>query len=167
MDNKVSRKQYVSKDCFICGTANIAGLKAKFYEMENKEIVGIFTAKDMHQSYPNRLHGGVSAAILDETIGRAMMINDKDAWGVTVELNLKYKKPVPLNEELKVVARITRDTRKIFEGEGEIILSNGEVAVTAYAKYVKMSVNKIAGELENADDFMYYEEDDGPEYIEY
>ena len=121
----------------------------------------------MHQSYPNRLHGGVSAAILDETIGRTMMLEDPDAWGVTVELTLKYKKPVPLNEELKVIARPLRNSRKIFEGEGEIILSSGEVAVTAYAKYVKMPINKIAEGVECMDDFMYYEEDNGPEYIEY
>lgn len=167
MENKVARKQYVSKECFICGTENIAGLKAKFYETESSEVVGVFTAQDIHQSYPNRLHGGVSAALLDETIGRAMMLNDPNAWGVTVELNLQYKKPVPLNEELKVVAKITRDTRKIFEGEGKIILKSGEVAVTAYGKYVKMPLSKIAGELENTDDIMYFEDEDIPEYIEY
>ena len=167
MENKVTRKQYVSKDCFICGTENIAGLKVKFYELENGEVAGIFTAQDMHQSYPNRLHGGVSAAILDETIGRTMMLEEPDAWGVTVELNLKYKKPVPLNEELKVIARPLRNSRKIFEGEGEIILSSGEVAVIAYAKYVKMPINKISEDLGSIDDFMYYEEDNGPEYIEY
>jgi len=167
MENKVARKQYVSKECFVCGTENIAGLKAKFFELENGELVGIFTAQDMHQSYPNRLHGGISAALLDETIGRAMMLEEPDTWGVTVELNLKYKKPVPLNEELKVIARPLRNSRKIFEGEGEIVLSNGEVAVTAYAKYVKMPVSKISEDIDNIDDFMYYEEDKGPEYIEY
>jgi len=165
MENKVSKKQSVSKDCFICGIKNPAGLKAKFYEMENGDLVGIFAGADMHQSYPNRMHGGVSSALLDETIGRAMMVQEPNCWGVTVELNLKYKKPVPLNEELKVVARIVRNSRKIFEGEGEIILNNGEVAVTAYAKYVKMPLNKISEELENIEDFMYFEEDNGPEYI--
>jgi acyl-CoA thioesterase FadM len=37
------------------------------------------------------------------------MIKDENIWGVTVELTLKYKKPVPLNEELRVVGRIIKD----------------------------------------------------------
>lgn len=167
MEKKVTKKQHISKDCFICGTENIAGLKMKFYELENGELAGIFTAQDIHQSYPNRAHGGILAAILDEAIGRSMMLEEPDSWGVTVELNLKYKKPVPLNEELKVIARPVRNTRKIFEAEGEILLNNGDVAVTAYGKYVKMPVSKISENVENIDDFMHYEEEKGPEKIDY
>jgi acyl-coenzyme A thioesterase PaaI-like protein len=81
---------------------------------------------------------------LDETIGRAVNILHDGMWGVTVELNVQYKKPVPLDEELKVVGRITRDTSRIFEGTGEILLNNGEVAVTAYGKYIKLPNSKIA-----------------------
>jgi len=47
---------------------NPFGLKGSFYELENKELVCIFTPSEMHQSYPGRLHGGITTAILDETI---------------------------------------------------------------------------------------------------
>ncbi|QSX05583.1 PaaI family thioesterase [Sedimentibacter sp. zth1] len=167
MKNKVLKTQYVSKDCFICGVLNDAGLKVKFYEMETQELVGIFIAKDCHQSYPNRLHGGVSAALLDEVMGRAIMIHEPDTWGVTAELMLKYKKPIPLNEELKVITKITRNTRIIYEAEGYILLNNGEVAATAHGKYMKMPIEKIARDIENKDKLIVYEEDKGPEYIEY
>jgi len=90
-----------------------------------------------HQSYPDRMHGGIISAILDEVIGRAIMIEDPQAWGVTVELNIKYKKPVPLDKPVRAIARITRNTRLIFEGTGEIILEDGSIAATGYAKYVK------------------------------
>jgi acyl-coenzyme A thioesterase PaaI-like protein len=72
------------------------------------------------------------------------MIEDPQAWGVTVELNIKYKKPVPLDKPVRAIARITRNTRLIFEGTGEIILEDGSIAATGYAKYVKMSIEKIA-----------------------
>lgn len=101
--------------------------------------------QEHHQSYPNIMHGGMSSAILDEVIGRAIMTKYKDqVWGVTVELNLRYKKPVPLYKELKVVGRITKERGPIFEGTGEIILPNGDVAVTASGKYLKMSIDKIS-----------------------
>lgn len=144
MKYKVTRKQENSKLCFVCGLKNEFGLKTDFYELENNELVGRFTPNELHQSYPGRLHGGVASAILDETIGRAILINDHNAWGVTVELSLKYHKPIPLDEQLRVIGRITVDKKRIFEGTGEILLSNGEIAVSAHGKYLKMDINKIS-----------------------
>lgn len=166
MKYKVIKKQFNSKKCLVCGLKNDLGLKASFYEMENGELVAIFKSLEEHQSYPGRLHGGIAGAILDETIGRAIMINQPDAWGVTVELNLQYKKPVPLNEELKVVGRITRDTRRLFEGTGEIILSNGDVAVTAQGKYMKMPIEKIADFDEDREEWKVELSDKDPEEID-
>lgn len=151
MKHKVLRKQEISRGCLVCGYENTLGLKASFYELDNDEIIAIFNPLDEHQSYPGRMHGGISGAILDETIGRAILVKDKNVWGVTVELNLRYKKPVPLNEELRVVGRITKDSSRLFEGTGEILLQNGEVAVTAQGKYIKMSIDKIA-EFENPEE---------------
>ena len=72
--------------------------------------------REEHQSYPGRLHGGVSSAILDETIGRAILLLQPDAWGVTVEFSVRFRRPLPLDEEIRCVARITRDTSRLFEG---------------------------------------------------
>jgi len=144
MKYNVTKKQENSANCMVCGVKNNFGLKASFYEIENGELVAIFKPLEEHQSYPGRLHGGIAGAILDETIGRAILINQKNIWGVTVELNLKYKKPVPLDEELRVIGRITKDSSKLFEGTGEILLKNGDVAVSAYGKYIKIPKDKIA-----------------------
>ncbi len=143
MEYKVRKKQQNSKKCLVCGLKNELGLKASFYELENDELVAVFKPLEEHQSYPGRMHGGMAGAILDETIGRLIMAKDENLFGVTVELNLKYKKPVPLDEELRVVARITRDNRKLFEGSGEILLKNGEVAVTAHGKYWKIPMSEM------------------------
>ncbi len=132
--------------CLVCGLQNRFGLKTAFYELENEELLGFFTPQDEHQGYPERLHGGISAAILDESIGRAIMMrnSDEDVWGVTMKFSIVYKKPIPLNEELRVVSRITKDTRLIFEGNGEILLEDGTVAVEGQGKYLKMTLDKIS-----------------------
>ncbi|MDW5300184.1 MAG: PaaI family thioesterase [Sedimentibacter sp.] len=157
MKYKVNKKQLVSKDCFVCGTENQGSLRSKFYELENGELMSISTPMQIHQSYPDRMHGGVNSAILDEVIGRAIMIDEPDAWGVTVELTIKYKKPVPLDNPVKAVARITRNTRLIFEGTGEILLEDGSIAATGYAKYVKMTIEKLANDT-GADDSLMIED---------
>ena len=72
-----------------------------------------------------------------------MMTTDSNTFGVTVELNVRYKKPVPLGSELKAVSRITKDRGRIFEGTGELYLPNGEVAVEAEGKYMKRRLDQI------------------------
>ncbi|HEY8910425.1 MAG TPA: PaaI family thioesterase [Desulfosporosinus sp.] len=166
MKQRVMKKQQNSKKCIVCGLENELGLKASFYEIENGEIAAIFTPLDEHQSYPGRLHGGIAGAILDETIGRAIMINDENIWGVTVELNLKYKKPIPLNEELRVIARITKDSSRLFEGTGEILLRNGDIAVSARGKYLKMPIDKIADFNEEDQDWQVSVSGDEPDEID-
>lgn len=149
MLKKVSGKQPNSKECFVCGLENGKGLKASFYETEDKEVVAVFTPHELHQSYPGRLHGGIAACILDETMGRAVQIGSPDIWGVTAELTLTYKKPLPYCIELKAVGRITKENRLLFEGEGEIYTPDGEVAVIAKAKYVKMPIGSISEGFDN------------------
>lgn len=167
MKYKVLRKQENSKDCLVCGLQNPYGLKASFYEMENNELVAIFEPHNHLQSYPGRLHGGMSGAILDETIGRAIMIQEPNLFGVTVELSLKYKKPVPLNVPLKVVGRITNVKSRTFEGSGEILLEDGEVAVTATGKYFKMPIDKISDMGTEEMDWSVFNEENDPEHLEY
>jgi acyl-coenzyme A thioesterase PaaI-like protein len=144
MQLDVQQKQPNSKMCFVCGTENSFGLKSSFYELENDELLAIFTPNQHHQGYPGRLHGGIAAAILDETIGRAVMIKySHNIWGVTVDFSMRFKQPIPLDGQVRVLARITKDTRKVFEGSGEILLADGTKAITATGKYLKMDINNI------------------------
>ncbi len=163
----VKKKQPTSKMCFVCGSGNVAGLHAKFYELENGELSALFTPGEEHQGYPGRLHGGLAATILDETLGRTVMMNDSDDyWGVTIEFTSRYRKPIPLGEEIRVVARVTKDTSRIFEGSGEILLKDGTVAVEGKGKYMKLDLSKI-GDIDASDeewDVKLSPED--PEYIE-
>lgn len=167
MKYKVLKKQNSSRNCIVCGVNNELGLKVSFYELENNELVAICDTKDWHQSYPGRVHGGMSAALLDETIGRAISIHDETIWGVTVSLELKYRKPVPTDCTVKVVGRITKENRRMFEGSGEIILPNGDVAVTATARYMKLTVDKIVEGDFVGEDWIKVNDEDKVEYIEY
>ena len=124
MRRKVVGAQNSSRLCLVCGAENRCGLQARFYELEDGELAGVFQPRAEHQSYPGRFHGGISSAILDETIGRAITTIHPDTWGVTVELTVRFRRPVPLDREVTVVGRITRDTSRLFEGTGEIVLAD-------------------------------------------
>ena len=144
MNHRVVSAQHVSRMCMVCGVENPSGLKGRFFELDNGELLGVFRPGPVHQGYPSRLHGGISTAMLDETMGRAINVANSGEWGVTVELNVKFRKPVPLGEDVRVVGRITKDSSRIFEGTGEIILADGTVAVEASGKYIKLPLDRIA-----------------------
>jgi uncharacterized protein (TIGR00369 family) len=143
MGARVRAAQNVSRMCLVCGVENTAGLKARFFELDNGDLAGVFSPRPEHQSYPGRLHGGIVSAILDETIGRAVNIADTHTWGVTVELTVKFRKPVPLDGEVRAFGRITRDSSRLFEGTGEIVLEDGSIAAEARGKYLKMPLDAV------------------------
>lgn len=85
------KNQNISSMCLVCGKDNPFSLHAQIVEHpEQDEVVCYFTPQEMHQSYPDRVHGGISAAVLDEVIGRAVQLKHPDIWGVTISLSLKY-----------------------------------------------------------------------------
>ncbi len=146
---KIVKEQNISEDCIVCGDKNLLGLNCRFFELEDNSVAGIVTPTKDHQSYPGRVHGGIEAALLDETIGRVLMALDPDGWAVTAEMNVKFKKPCPYDTQLIIHGRTTEHNRRIFKGEGEIYLPSGEVCATATATYFKMSLEKIgAGDVE-------------------
>ena len=62
---------------------------APFYEMEDNSVVTIFKYKEIHQSYPERVHGGLITAMLDELGLRALWPIEPNCWGVTFDLQTK------------------------------------------------------------------------------
>lgn len=144
MIHRVVGSQNVSRMCIVCGVENDAGLKASFYALENGDLAGVFQPKEEHQGYPGRLHGGMISAMLDETIGRAVNIDEPETWCVTVELNVKFRRPVPTDGDVKVVGRVTENLGRAFEGTGEIVLEDGTVAAEGWGRYLRMPIKDIA-----------------------
>ncbi|MCP3891152.1 MAG: PaaI family thioesterase [Desulfobulbaceae bacterium] len=167
MRKSVENKQPNSKMCFVCGMDNKFGLKAMFYELEDGQLIAVFKPASEHQGYPGRLHGGIAATILDETIGRAIMFSHSgNIWGVTVDFSMKLRKPVPIDEEVRVISRIVSENKRSFEGEGEIILKDGTVAVQGKGKYLKMDIDKISSSDFEGEDWGLVPLPDDPEFIE-
>jgi len=162
----ITRKQPNSRMCFVCGLENDYGLKSRFYELETGELLALFNPANEHQGYPGRLHGGLAATILDETIGRSIMITTSDTmWGVTVEFSMRLKKPVPMDGQVRVIGRTISENKRFFEGTGEIILPDGSPAVTARGKYLKVDIEKIADFDFEDQQWKVIEEEDDPEQI--
>ena len=155
---KVIKKQTNSKMCIVGGIETEAGIKASFYEMEDESVIALFTFKEIHQSYPERTHGGLISAVLDETIGRAIWIKEENTWGVTANLSVKFRKPVPYNVPLKCIGTINENKSRLFKGSGKIYTMDNILLAEAEAVYVKLPLSNICES--NHDDVNIYIHDE-------
>lgn len=166
MKFRIRKRMSYEPNCIVCGVGNPIGVGAQFYETEDNRVLGVFTAKQVHRSYPHTLHGGISAAILDDCIGRAIKLTAPSLWGLTVDLHLTYKKAVPVDVECFVLGSLTGEAGRVYSCEGCIILPDGEVAVTAEGKYFKVDDRSLVEKAGDTDYTMEVESAPCPEYIE-
>lgn len=129
------RKQPNSRMCFLCGLENPAGLKLDFYEdRENDQVRVEFSVPDVYQGYPGVVHGGIVAAVLDETAGRAVMIEGgDDSLMATLRLTVRYRHPTPTETPLVAVGWVDRQSRIGARVAGEIRLLDGTVTAECEA----------------------------------
>lgn len=100
---------------------------------EDGSISGTTTLGMPYQGPPGFVHGGISALLLDHTLGVA------NHWagpsGMTAELTLRYHRTTPLFEPLTITGRqVSVDGRKI-RTEGTLA-AGGEVCVSAEGLFI-------------------------------
>ena len=158
---KVISKQPNSKMCLICGFENNLGVKANFYNMENDTVCSLLTFKKEHQSYPGRVHGGMVCALLDELGGRTLWLKNPELLGVTATLNVKYRKPVPYDEELIGIGKILKRSGRIFVASAVIMTKKKEVLAEIEGSYVILPNEKIVSDYSvSKDEYNILLEDD-------
>jgi acyl-coenzyme A thioesterase PaaI-like protein len=53
---------------------------------------------------PTFLHGGIAALLMDQVLGQAAIVADR--WGMTVDLDVRYRRPVPLHSPVRLTGRV-------------------------------------------------------------
>ena len=92
--------------CFACGQLNNGGMHLDF-DVSRDRAEARYTALQRHQGYDGVLHGGVVTALLDEAMGWAIF--HQGIWGVTARINVSFRLPVPVGEEIRVIGEVTRE----------------------------------------------------------
>jgi acyl-coenzyme A thioesterase PaaI-like protein len=117
--------------CWGCGTAP-AGIRLPLPAAEGLgEYEAWFSFDERHQGGPGFVHGGLIAAALDEACG--LLATWYRFPTVTARTFVRYRRPVPINTELIVVARVTgergRRIRVAAElGDGSDVLVEARTA---------------------------------------
>jgi acyl-coenzyme A thioesterase PaaI-like protein len=89
-------------------------------EVVDGEVRGRATINDVYEGPPGYVHGGVLSLILDQTLGVANVVAGHP--GMTVGLDVRYRRPTPLHRPLEITSRFSRV-------EGRTIFCEGAIAV--------------------------------------
>jgi len=129
-----------SESCFACGESNVAGLQLRFF-VEDHRTKAIFKPKPHHCGYPNVLHGGVVAALLDETMAWAAN-RAITRMTLTGELTVRYVKPVPGDRDIHAWAEVTKVNRRLVYAIGALHDANGETFARGEGRFLPLSAEQ-------------------------
>lgn len=135
-------EQPKSHECFMCGVENKQGMRLIWYsDYEDGLVWTNVEIAHYYNGYPGIAHGGIVAALLDETSFRAIELQEKDRFlvdrlFVTAKLDIQYHRPTPTVDKVRVVGWIKNAGQKYYETAAAIRLLDG--TVTAQCKALIM-----------------------------
>lgn len=115
--------------CFACGPENAIGLHLHF-EPDGDGVVARTQLRGDFQGWQGIAHGGIAMALLDEAMAHAS--GAAGHRGVTASINVRFRKPVPLDVPLTVRGNVQWTRRKVLGLHAEIrderdtVLAEGE-----------------------------------------
>lgn len=112
--------------CYACGDANKSGLHLHFFEIP-KGCLSFFTPSHEHQSYDDRMHGGLISTLLDEVTGNYLFFTEKRP-AYTGKMEIRFRSPVMIGETVKIEGREVKRKGPLVVMEGKIFHEDGSVA---------------------------------------
>lgn len=125
--------------CFGCGPANEAGLRLRFRRRRDGGVETLLAPGPWLEGVDGVLHGGIQATVLDEVMAVAAQLSrppgSRRTSLVTAELSLRYLRPVPIDADVRAVARVVRVDGSDVYVHGEILGPGGDELTTARARW--------------------------------
>lgn len=115
--------------CFGCGRQNPIGCHLRFFWLSDG-CVSFFTVPREFEGYHTRIHGGISAVLLDEVIGN-YLLSKYDYPFYTARMDVRYKEGVPIGDTVSIECHVVKHKVNLIVVKGRITLSDGTVAVEA------------------------------------
>ena len=132
-------------NCFGCSPTNAIGLRLEFYENDDF-VETTWSPSRQYEGYPGALHGGILAALVDETAAWTMYIKARCS-GVTSRMNIRYRKPVDSTQkEILTRGTITNFNRNLCYIHVEVLNEQGELCTEAEVVYFTFSPEKSVQE---------------------
>jgi acyl-coenzyme A thioesterase PaaI-like protein len=115
-------------DCVVSGRANPMGIAIEVHR-EGDDAVARVNLGAAFEGAPGRAHGGIVAAVFDDTMGFVLSMERTPAF--TGRLSVSYRAPTPVGEPLEFRCRLAErtDRKLLITGEarhGDLLVAEAE-----------------------------------------
>ena len=131
-------------NCFACGDDNPIGMHLHFGRSDDEGVVARAVLASLYQGWRGIAHGGIVMALLDEAMAYAAGFAGHR--GVTATMNVRFRKPVPLEAPIEVRGRVTWQRRNVLGVEASVVDADGTTLAHAEGSIVSQ------GALDAVDD---------------
>ena len=117
---------FENNNCFVCGPSNPIGLRIKF-RIDGDVCRGDFTPGEHHVGYNNITHGGIIFSLLDDVMANWLFLKNEIAQ--TAKRELRYRRPLPINETVLLEGRLIKRKGQVAVMHGLIIHKKAQYMV--------------------------------------
>jgi uncharacterized protein (TIGR00369 family) len=134
VSDKLALAEGTFNGCFGCGADNPVGLKLAF-ERAGDTVRSRTTITRAYAGYRDFAHGGIVATMLDEAMGWAML-HVAGRHGVTKDLRVRYRRPVMVEREIVITAKVAGEKATTVHLEARIEDARGRLLARAEGEWV-------------------------------
>lgn len=123
----------------VSGVLNPLAAPVRYQEIGAGSIEATVTFGVAYQGPPGYVHGAFIAGVFDDVMGAANMSSGNP--GMTVKLEVRYRRPTPLNTRLRVVAQhLSREGRRILASA--TMLAGPQVTAEAEGVFAEITLER-------------------------
>ena len=135
--------------CIVCGSSNGLGLQLDFVAQPDGSVSAPLGCPGFLEGYPDTLHGGIIAAVLDGAMTNCLFAHGRVA--VTGELSVRFRHPVVTNRPATVRAWI-EDSFPILHLMAAELRQDDQVMARATGKFMEPHQTEPATRTEGVPD---------------
>jgi acyl-coenzyme A thioesterase PaaI-like protein len=125
--------------CLVCGPANPHGLGLSLAVDTQSGVVSVrFVPQAHHIGFPDIIHGGALALVLDEAMVWAASWSGK-RFCLCGEMSIRFRAAAEVEMTLTVRAQVASTRARLITTSAEATDDSGRVIATANGKYVPLS----------------------------
>ncbi|WP_018680532.1 PaaI family thioesterase [Actinokineospora enzanensis] len=135
------RATMLETDCFVCSASNEHGLRIPFtYDDEAELVTAEMTFGIEHSGAPTYVHGGLSLAVLNESMAWAVVATTR-GFAITIAMNSEFHRPLRIGTTYRVEARVTGSEPNLRHAEATLRNPSEDPCVTTTATFRTLSDN--------------------------
>lgn len=119
--------------CVACRPRSEGGLGLRFEMQPDGSLLASFECHFDYRSYPDRVHGGVVALLLDAAMSHCLF--GRGIAGITGRLNIGFRAPLRIGGRAEIRTFVADQTENLYRVRAEIT-QDGELKAQADGKFL-------------------------------